>query len=68
MRWVQDLVAYLDVIDELVVAGATDADGMVLCRMFQRVIRGQFLPKYLAPTMILCIDSISGKPISAYSR
>lgn len=43
-------------------------DGVALCRMFNRAIRGQSLPKYLSSDLIRCIGSTNGKPIFEYSR
>jgi hypothetical protein len=42
-------------------------DGVALCRVFQRAIRGHSLPKYLSIT-IRCIDSVNGKPTFGSSR
>ena len=38
-------------------------DGVALCRVFQRAIRGQSLPKCLSSDHDRCIDSTNGKPI-----
>jgi transposase InsO family protein len=43
-------------------------DGVTLCRMFQRAIRGHGLPNTSVRTMIRCIDSTNGKPIFGYSK
>jgi hypothetical protein len=44
-------------------------DGVALCRMFGRAIRGKRLPKYLiVRIMIRCIGFTNGKPIYEYSR
>ena len=43
-------------------------DGVALCRMFHRVIRGTACQNTSAQTMIRCIDSISGKPIFGCSK
>jgi transposase InsO family protein len=43
-------------------------DGVALCRMFHRAIRGQHLANISARIMIRCIDSTNGKPIFEYWR
>ena len=48
---------------------AGTVDGVALCRMFNRAIRGhRWLPKYLTPTTIRSIGSTSGKPICGFWR
>jgi hypothetical protein len=43
-------------------------DGVVLCRMFHRAIRGPVCPNTSARITIHCIDSTNGKPIFGYSK
>ena len=43
-------------------------DGVALCRMFNRAIRGQSLPKYLSSDHDPLYRSTNGKPICEYSR